>query len=141
MKRLVVVLILMLGACSRHDDVPPPLDVTVPPTPQDLVVETVDFITFTLTWNVSDPSIVREYRLYWRFESTSPELLPETVDTTAVSISVDPPIPAPGIIFCVSSVTLENVESSLVCDAAEETPSMAASVAAAGSVPHLTIQE
>ncbi len=141
MKKLVVVLILMLSACARHDDLPPPLNVTVPPMPQDLVVETVDWITFTLSWNIADPSIVKEYRLYWRFASTSVELLPETVDTTTVSISVDPPIPAPGIIFCVSSVTTENVESSLVCGAAEETPSMNTTAADPDPVSHLIIRQ
>lgn len=120
MKRIVVALILAVVACARHDDLPAPLGVADPPVPQDFVVETADWITFTLSWDVADPSSIAEYRLYWRFPTTSPELLPETVDTTTVSITVDPPIPAQGIIFCVSSVTLENIESSLVCGTADD---------------------
>jgi hypothetical protein len=116
MKKLLFVGILILCSCSRHDDLPPALDVLEPPVPTNLTVETTDYITFQLSWQVDDPSVVSYYRVYSRFEFSSPAL----EDTTRfTSVQVSSPIPVPGVIFCVSAVTIENVEGLLECKAAE----------------------
>ncbi len=127
MKRLIIISILVLVACSRHDDLPPPLQLADPPVPTDLRVETVDNITFLLTWEIADTSVVREYWIYSQVEILPGATTPleriateESVDTTAVQIQTDDGLPLPGIAtFCVSSVTIENVEGQKACAKAE----------------------
>lgn len=116
MKKLLLIGILVFCACAKHDDLPPAIDVIEPPVPADLTIQTTDFMTFQLSWTVDDPSVVAYYRIYSRFDFSSPAL----EDTSTVtSVQVTSTIPIPGVIFCVSTVTLENVESVLVCETAE----------------------
>ena len=68
MKRLIIITVLVLVACSRHDDLPPVFELIDPPMPTDLRVETVDNITFLLTWEIADTSVVREYWIYSQIE-------------------------------------------------------------------------
>jgi hypothetical protein len=119
--------VLFLAACSRHDDLPPPLQLIDPPVPTNLTVETVDNITFFLTWDIDDPSVAREYYIYNQVEVLPGTWTPltrletsEPVDTTAVQIQTDDGLPIPGTAtFCVSTVTIENVEGSKACATAE----------------------
>jgi hypothetical protein len=116
-KRLFVTLVLVLVACARHDDPLPPIDVVEPPAPKNLIVETTDQITYHLSWEIDDPMGVKKYfRVYSRFQSSSPAF-EDTTSTTAVQVVA--PLPIPGISFCVSTVTHENVESRLLCEPAE----------------------
>jgi len=115
-KKLVVSIILVLVACAQHDDILPRLDVAEPPIPRNFLVETTDQITYHLSWEIDDPSIVKEYRVYSQFGTSSP-VLEGTTDTTAVEVNTQ--IPIPGVSFCVSTVTVENVESHLTCASAE----------------------
>jgi len=116
LKKWIVIFVLLVAACSKHDDVPPPLEVMTPPTPKNLVVETVDQLTYDLSWEIDDPAVVKEYRIYSEYGTSGPQL-EGTTDTTA--IQVISPVALSGLVFCVSAVTLENVESSLTCKASE----------------------
>ena len=117
MKRFIVILGLVLVACAQHDEILPPIDVAEPPTPMDFTVSTSDFIKYHLSWTIDDPSsIVREYRVYSMIPGYTP-VLQGTTDTTAVEI--DTQVGVIGVSFCVSSVTVENVEGHLVCAAPE----------------------
>lgn len=115
-KRFIVILALVVTACARHDDVPPPLEVMTPPTPKNLVVETVDQLTYDLSWEIDDPAVVKEYRIYSEYGTSGPQL-EGTTDTT--TIQVISPVALSGLVFCVSAVTLENVESALTCGTSE----------------------
>ena len=116
MKKWIVIFVLFVAACSKHDDVPPPLEVMTPPTPKNLVVETVDQLTYDLSWEIDDPAVVKEYRIYSEYGSSGP-VLEGTTDTT--TIQVISPVAISGLVFCVSAVTLENVESPLACATSE----------------------
>jgi hypothetical protein len=112
LKKWVVIIGVLLAACSEHDDVLPPIEVAYPPTPANFVVETTDLLTYHLSWEIDDPSVVKEYRIYSQYAG-SDLVLEGTSDATA--IDVVSPIAIEGIVFCVSAVTVENVESHLVC--------------------------
>ena len=116
MKKLLFVLtLLFVSACSRHGDLPPAFQVTEPPVPIDVKVETVDYMTFHVSWDVDDPAIVAYYQIYSALYS-SPVL---EDSTTLKSVQITTMIPLPDIAFCISTVTVENVESRLVCASAE----------------------
>jgi hypothetical protein len=117
LKKLVVILGLVLVACTQHDDLLPPIDVTEPPTPANLTVSTTDFVIYHLSWQIDDPSsVVKEYRVYSMVTGYAP-VLQGTTDTTAVEINAK--VPVLGVSFCVSTVTVDNVEGHLVCAAPE----------------------
>jgi len=120
-KKLFVTIILVLVACAQHDDILPPLDVTEPPTPRNLLVETTDHITFLLSWEIDDPSsIVKKYRIYSEFEGFAAPVLEGDTDTTAIQVSTQVPIPPVlALGFCVSAVSEDSVESRLTCASAE----------------------
>ena len=116
MKRLVVIAVLLICACARHESLPPGLDVAVPPAPDSVTVETVDHVTFHVSWEVTDPSsLVRFYNIYWQSEFTA---LAELDSTTAVSatITTEGSVVVPGVVtFCIGSVGDDHVESRLTC--------------------------
>jgi hypothetical protein len=118
MRKLCVITLLALAACARHESLPPALKVMEPPVPTNVSVETVDYVTFHLSWEVDDPSVVSYYRLYWKSAFSAVAPLDTTVHTSA-QVTTEGGLPVHGIIFCVSSVTTENVESRLVCVPAE----------------------
>ena len=109
-----VLLIVVVSACARHEDLPAPLTIlgvpiVAPPTP-DLSVSTTDSLTFILTWSVNDPTgVVSYYRVY-----TMIPFLGTIIDSTLVAnAQVDLGVVLPGLEFGVSSVTLQNVESAI----------------------------
>ena len=116
-KWFVIIGLLVLAACSQHDDVLPPIDVIDPPTPDSLKVESTDLLTYHLSWKIDDPeAVVKEYWIYSQY-ATSELVLEGTADTT--DVYVVSPVAVEGIVFCVSAVTIENVESRLVCGTKE----------------------
>jgi hypothetical protein len=116
LKKWVVIIGLLLMACSEHDDVVPPIDVAEPPTPTNFQIETADLLTYHLSWEIDDPAVVKEYRIYSQYGTSGP-VLEGTAETT--SIDVVSPVAIEGLVFCVSAVTVENVESHLVCGTSE----------------------
>jgi hypothetical protein len=116
LKKWVVILGLLLAACSSHDDILPPIDVAEPPTPTNFQVETTDLLTYHLSWEIGDPAVVKEYRIYSQYSTSGPVLEGTTVST---SIDVVSPVAIEGLVFCVSAVTVENVESHLTCGSSD----------------------
>lgn len=102
-----LLIVVVVSACARHEDLPAMLPLVTPPTP-DLSVSTSDSLTFILTWSVSDPNlVVSYYRVY-----TMIPLLGTIIDSTSlVNAQVDLGVVLPGLEFGVSSVTFQNVES------------------------------
>lgn len=122
MKRFAIVFMLLLGACSRHDNLPPMLVLPAgdPPTPVFFPVSTTDSITFDLDWTVSDPSNVSHFRVYTIIplfgiplqiiEDTTPG---ETSSMSKTTTPI-PGVPVTDVTFGVSSVTTGNIESTIV---------------------------
>ncbi|NIM19442.1 MAG: hypothetical protein GTO51_03570 [Candidatus Latescibacteria bacterium] len=112
MKKLMLVLVLAVIACSNHDDNPPPqLPITVPPSPTNFTVTSPSPGIFDLSWGISDPSVVSHYRIYL----LDPFLGPVFADTTAAtSIQINVGTAVSDLIWGVSSVTLQNVEGYIV---------------------------
>ena len=107
-----VLLIVVVSACARHEDLPAPLSLVTPPKP-DLIVSTVDSLTFNLTWSISDVSVVSYYRIYTMIPLLG-TTVDETADETIMNATVGPlGVVVPGLEFGVSSVTFQNVESAI----------------------------
>ena len=116
---LVIIGLLALAACSEHGDVLPPIDVIDPPTPDSLKVETTDYLTFHLSWKIDDPSLVTQYRIYVRLDPETLELWGTAAATDTSVLSPFAPVPVAGLVWCVSAITIENVESQLTCGTSE----------------------
>lgn len=111
MKKLFFVIALLLTACSEDLTLPPQISGVVPPTPSNVSLTTADDILYTMTWDVSDPSLVVFYQLY----NLDPIRGPIPLDTTVTdSVQLVTPIPTPGIVFGVSSVSTDHIESRIV---------------------------
>jgi hypothetical protein len=108
----------LLSVCEKREDFPQMLNVTVPPQPDSLVVEKLDATNYHLTWTIDDPNnVVKEYRV-WSVNRFTP---PDTIGTTVeLKADVNTVIPISGLVFGVSSITIENVESDLTIQAAPE---------------------
>jgi len=103
---------VLASACSRHDNFPPMIPVQNPPVPQNFTVTTQDNVTFDLTWSVNNPSLVAYYRLFTLNPLTGAA---EPFDTTSVTnVQVNIGAEYPDIVFGVSSITTEHVESAVV---------------------------
>lgn len=128
MKRQIVIALFLVSflfsACARHDDMPPPLAVTTPPVPQNLTVTTVDNQTFDLNWDVDDSSVVDYYKVYTQVTVLGQPFPMEyqgDVESNYAQVIFDTPATSgTEVTFCVSSVTVENVEGQLACAMAEE---------------------
>lgn len=124
MKRLIVIALFVFAACARHDDLPAPLDVQVPPLPQNLSVSTADNQTFELDWDIDDPSAIDQYGIYTQITllgQAFPLEYQGFVDTTYAQVIFDTPVTSgTAVTFCVTAVTVENVESSLACETYSE---------------------
>ena len=80
-----------------------------PPAPGNFTVSTSDNVTYDLSWTISDPTVIRFYRLYWTVGGP-----PNLADTTqATSVQLITTVPTPGIVFGVSSVSVGHVESAI----------------------------
>jgi hypothetical protein len=112
MKKLALVLIFVLLACSKHDDPPMRVDVIEPPSPFNVSVFSPTPGVFNLSWDIDDPSVVSYYRLYY----LDPFFFHLTfADTTAAtSIQFDVGAAITELMWAVSSVTIENVEGGIV---------------------------
>ncbi|UCH83441.1 MAG: hypothetical protein JSW50_13430 [Candidatus Latescibacterota bacterium] len=115
MSRLLLVISLsmvVLAACSRHDDPPPALPIVEPPQPTNFTVTTQDSVVYELSWDVDDPTVVSFYLLYSQVDIPFAGLQVDTIPGTSAQVNLGLPLP---VTFCVSSVTFENVESLLTC--------------------------
>ena len=107
---IIILLMVFVGACARHDDNPPPLHSLIePPVPQNLTVTPTDTTAtrFDLRWDVSDPSVVDFYKVYLIDPIFGTTFLDTTQSTT---VQVITGVTFVTVTFGVSSVTVENVE-------------------------------
>jgi hypothetical protein len=101
----------MLTGCARHDNFPSLLAVVVPPTPGNFTVTTTDDIVYDLAWTNSDPTSVIDFRIYTlNILTGAPENVGSTVTT---SFQANTTFATPGIVWGVSAVSPDNVESSI----------------------------
>jgi hypothetical protein len=121
-KKFFVVFALLLVACSEDLTLPPLLTdvLVVPPAPGNFTVTTSDNMVFDLDWTISDPTVVKFYRIWWELDGFSAPI-DTTVATSWTNMDTDFrfPIPVPGIFWGVSSVSVDNVESRIVFGSAE----------------------
>lgn len=112
MKKIALVLIFVLLACSKHDDPPMQVDVVEPPAPFDVTVFSPTPGVFNLSWDVGDPSVVNYYRLYY----LDPFFFDLTFADTTVGTSIQFDVGAAitDLMWGVSAVTIENVEGRIV---------------------------
>ena len=115
MKRLTIVLVLLLAACSSDLTLPPKIDGTVPPTPGNLQVTTTDNVTFDVSWTISDPTVVSFYRVYWTVGG--PPTLQDTTSTLAVQLTF--PVVVEGVAIGVTAVSTDNIEGQAAFDIAD----------------------
>lgn len=118
LKRLSIVFIaLAVFACARHDDFPPSpsqIGFIESPRPDTLIVTLLDSanVDYRLDWTISDESAVDYYRVYMEIL-----VLGVVMDTTSAR-TYRPQPGLPYLSFGVSSVSLGNVESSIVTEPA-----------------------
>jgi hypothetical protein len=107
----LLVLWILVG-CAKHgdEDFPPLLPISEPPVPSAFTVTPANGNTATdLAWSISDGSLVDYYQIYlvdFLFGATP-------LDTTSAT-SYQAPFPPLGLVFGVSTVTIQNVESRIV---------------------------
>jgi hypothetical protein len=114
-KRLTIALVLLLAACSSDLTLPPKIDGTVPPRPENVLVTTTDNITFQISWSISDPTVVSFYRIYWTLGG--PPTLQDT--TTTLSAQLTFPLIVEGVAIGVTAVSTDNIEGQAAFDTAD----------------------
>lgn len=109
---IIILCALALAACEKREDLPTQYVIDIPPQPYDLSVTWVQASSeYQLTWNVDDPDGLVD--VYFVYLSSGLEA-PDTVgSTTNQSFSVAWPFELSGLVFGVSSVSEQNVESGL----------------------------
>jgi len=108
---LVILITLALVACDKREDFPPMFSVVNPPQPYNLSVTQPTSTTYDITWDIDDPDqIVKEYWVYL-VTGLGP---PDTIGTTpSTSFTWSTPFSVSGLLFGVTSVTDQNVESNM----------------------------
>jgi hypothetical protein len=107
----------LVWGCSKHESPPAPLAIPVPPKPMDFRVTMPTEGDYYLDWWVEDSTAVDHYRVYIYDRSLGPTL----VDTTSVSdYHYNFYMPILGVIWGVSAVSVENVESEIVYGTASD---------------------
>ncbi|MCK4774521.1 MAG: fibronectin type III domain-containing protein [Candidatus Krumholzibacteria bacterium] len=115
MKRLTIALVLLLAACTSDLTLPPEIDGTVPPIPGNLLVTTSDHTTFDVSWTISDPTVIRHYRIYWTLGG--PPTLQDTPTTLSAQLIF--PVPVEGVAIGVTAVSTDNIEGQAAFDIAD----------------------
>jgi hypothetical protein len=105
----LLVLAWALVSCEERQEFPQPLAISAPPKPFNLTVTSPAPQQYDLAWEISDPAAVKIYRIY--LVSYGP---PELVGTSETpSYLAETVFPISGLVFGVSAVSIENVESDL----------------------------
>jgi hypothetical protein len=112
MKKLLLLCIpLLLLGCATHDDFPQAVSVSAPQVPTQFTVAMPDIGVYELDWQVADSTQVSYYRIY----IFDPYAGPAEVDQTTVSeYYYEFPIAVTEVVWGVSAVSTENVESRIV---------------------------
>jgi hypothetical protein len=114
-------MLLVLGGCPKHENLPTSLELETAPAPSNFVVTALGVnssgtFDYDLTWTVSDPAAVDRFRLYLVGGGFVPELVYETnaTETSDLTISLTLPSNAEGLQFGLSTVSTGSVESAMV---------------------------
>lgn len=110
-KLLILCMVLLMAACAKHDDFPQAVDVTEPQVPAQFTVSMPDMGIYELDWQVADSTQVSYYRIYIYDPYTGPT---EFDQTTVSEYYYEFPFAVTDVIWGVSAVSLENVESKIV---------------------------
>ena len=108
--------VFVVSDCSKHENFPAPLNVTVAPVPEDFVINSNGLnaesgYDYDLTWTTPDPAAVDHYRLYLVYGPNLPaEFL---TDLTGNQYQFSLPANAVGLQFGLSAVSTDNVESDM----------------------------
>ncbi len=111
---ILLLSVLCVLSCSKHENFPAALDVDKPPVVTNLAVTVVpqpDGIHYDITWDIDDSSVVHHYNVYALSEFTLPDLLGAS-ETTAFLAESEFEIPT--LAFGVTVVTTQFVEGSIV---------------------------
>jgi len=107
----VLVLGLVSGCSKKHEDFPDPLGVSVPQNVTNLTVtDGAGVFEYIVDWDITDPSTVEYYRVYWSLDGSQFALGADTVMTTSATFTAPLPVAA----FGVSVVSDEFVEGAMV---------------------------
>jgi hypothetical protein len=101
-----VAVFALVAGCSQHDDPAAPLELIDPPTPSNLSIVNNGDGTYDITWDISNESVVKNYRVY-SFLTGQPALEGEPTDRMWEAFTL---IPISDLPYGVSAVTTENVE-------------------------------
>lgn len=115
---LLILCTFALAACEKREDFPPQYNMVIPPTPTDLSATWVAGSSqYDLTWNIQDDDNLVD--VFFVYLSTGLEA-PDTIGTTtSTSFSFSWPFELSGLVFGVSSVSAQNVESDLAITVTE----------------------
>ncbi len=114
-RRSVLALVLLAGVlavtvgCPSHEDFPQPLDVTYPPKPTSFVITNPQNFDYDFNWSISNPSIVKGYRIYLVGGGAlgGDELIGETTSPTFLATF---PLSVANLTFAVRAISTDNVE-------------------------------
>jgi hypothetical protein len=107
---ILIICTLALAACEKREDFPPQYNLVIPPTPTNLSVTWVQQSSqYDITWDIDDPDNLVD--VFFVYLSTGLEP-PDTIGTTTnQTFSLTWPFELSGLVFGVTSVSEQNVES------------------------------
>jgi hypothetical protein len=105
---LILCAAAVLSACDKREDLPTQLNLTPPPKPFNLSVTHPSSTQYDLTWDISDPGLVKEYYVYIYTGLAAPDSIGASPNT---SFTWNTPFEVTGFAFGVTAVTNQNVES------------------------------
>lgn len=109
----VVAALVTAPGCAQHGDMPAMYRFIPAPTPTNLDIADNNNGTYDITWDISDPIAVKEYRVYQYSLLENRFVVLETVTDRTAGISTGTGAPIGGIPIGISAVTVENVEGAM----------------------------
>jgi hypothetical protein len=107
----VLTLGLATGCSKKHENFPDPLGVSAPQKVTNLSVsDGGGTFVYIVDWDITDPSTVAYYRVYWSIDGQQFALGADTVMTTSATFTA----PLPVASFGVTVVSDEFVEGAMV---------------------------
>jgi len=107
---IIILCTFALVACDKREDFPPQFNLVIPPTPTNLSVTWVQNTSqYDLTWDIDDADNLVDVFFVYLSSGLEP---PDTIGTTTTtSFSLRWPFELSGLVFGVTSVSEQNVES------------------------------
>jgi hypothetical protein len=107
---VLIICTLALAACQKREDFPPQYNLVIPPTPTNLSVTWVQARSqYDITWDIDDPDNLVDVFFVYLSSGLEP---PDTIGSTTIpTFSFTWPFELSGLVFGVTSVSEQNVES------------------------------